>query len=111
MQIVIDIPDRKYKDIMTNNGYTIGQLANYIKNGTPLPKGHGRIKDLDKIEWYGCTTAFDCPHKDRECKDCDRAECRKTQVDDIPTIIEADMESEAAKMSENPTGSESEGEG
>lgn len=59
---------------------------------TPLPKGHGRLKDIDKIEWYGCTTAFDCPHKDRECKDCDRAECGKTQVDAIPTIIEAESE-------------------
>ena len=67
-------------------------LAECVKRGVPLPKGHGRIKDIDKIEWYGCTTAFDCPHKDRECKDCDRAECRKTQVDDIPTIIEAESE-------------------
>lgn len=66
-------------------------LYNAIKNGTPLPKGHGKIKDINEIEWYGCTTAFDCPYKDKECKDCDKAECSKTQVDDIPTIIEADV--------------------
>lgn len=65
-------------------------LAECVRRGIPLPKGHGRLKDIDKIEWYGCTTEFDCPHKSRECKDCDRAECSKTQVDDIPTIIEAD---------------------
>lgn len=67
-------------------------IADAIKNGTPLPKGHGKLKDVDKIEWYGCTTAFDCPYKERECKDCDKAECSKTQVDDIPIIIEAESE-------------------
>ena len=90
MQIVIDIPDRIYKRQGYLNIIDSDILRNALKNGTPLPKGHGRIKDIDKIEWYGCTTEFDCPHKDRECKDCNRAECSKTQVDAIPTIIEAD---------------------
>jgi hypothetical protein len=95
MQLVIDIDEDTYKDIKKGKVYSSirdvpQESVLAIANGTPLPKGHGRLKDIDKIEWYGCTTAFDCPHKDRECKDCDRAECSKTQVDDIPTIIEAD---------------------
>lgn len=92
MQLVIDIPEEYYKAIkeIPNEQCTADMLI--IKNGTPLPKGHGRLKDIDEIEWYGCTSAFDCPHKDRKCKDCDRAQCRKTQVDEIPTIIEADKE-------------------
>ena len=95
MQIVIDIPteiyeasqilDVKYED-------TVQIPLEVIANGTPLPEGHGKLKDVDKIEWYGCTTAFDCPYKERECKDCNKAKCSKTQVDDIPTIIEADKE-------------------
>lgn len=93
MQIVIDIDEMYYEiikyDVEHGSKYNPFKL---IANGTPLPKGHGRIKDIDKIEWYGCTTEFDCPHKERECKDCDRAECSKTQVDAIPTIIEADKE-------------------
>lgn len=92
--IVIDIPEEIYNDIKTHPFFLsdIPAIERAIRNGIPLPKGHGRLKDIDKIEWYGCTTAFDCPHKDRECKDCDRAECSKIQVDEIPTIIEADKE-------------------
>ena len=96
MQIVINIDEEVYNRTLTYKD--IPEIANLllyaVANGVPLPKGHGRLKDIDKIEWYGCTTAFDCPHKDRECKDCDRAECSKTQVDDIPTIIEADRSEE-----------------
>lgn len=102
MQIVINIDDNIYKRALVYKCVhfpdiddLLSSLITAVDNGTPLPKGHGRIKDIDKIEWYGCTTEFDCPHKDRECKDCNRAECSKTQVDDIPTIIEADkVESE-----------------
>lgn len=47
MQIVIDI-DEDYVRIINKNG-----ASNYpeevIKNGTPLPKGHGRIMDVDKV--------------------------------------------------------------
>ena len=54
------------------------------------------MKDIDKIDWFGCTTILECPHYHLECKDCNRAECSKSQVDAIPTIIEADKaESEA----------------
>lgn len=90
-QGIIDGKNDKPRNIVRSFQATI---TDAIKKGTPLPKGHGKIKDIDEIEWYGCTTAFDCPYKDRECKDCDKAECSKTQVDDIPTIIEADTESE-----------------
>ena len=61
-----------------------------ISNGTPLPKGHGKIIDADKIEWFGCTSEEDCLYKERECKTCSRAECYKQQVDKIPAILEAD---------------------
>lgn len=97
IELVIRISKDIYQDIIENGliyDEDNEEVTDVIKNGTPLPKGHGRLKDIDKIEWYGCTTAFDCPHKNRECKDCDRAECSKTQVDDIPIIIEADKEGE-----------------
>jgi hypothetical protein len=104
MQVMINISKDDFEEIcmqarmVEDTGSLFGRIRKAIFHGTQIPKGHGRLKDIDKIEWYGCTTAFDCPHKDRECKDCDRAECSKTQVDDIPTIIEADKaESEGKK--------------
>jgi hypothetical protein len=50
MQIVIDIPDRIYK-IVQNRTLNITDdkiLENALKNGTPLPKGHGRLIDADE---------------------------------------------------------------
>ena len=51
MKIVIDIPDKDYKDII--DGYAYQELADelieYVKNGTVLPKGHGNLVDADKV--------------------------------------------------------------
>lgn len=58
MQIVIDIPEEDYnfiKDLQFYNserrsGKTIEKnIINGIKNGTPLPKGHGRLIDGDVL--------------------------------------------------------------
>lgn len=54
MQIVIDIPKEivewinKYSDyIKIFNDGKMGVVVDAIKNGTPLPKGHGRLIDAD----------------------------------------------------------------
>ena len=45
MQIVIDIPKRMYEKICDN---TLGiEIFDAIRNGTPLPKGHGDLIDVD----------------------------------------------------------------
>ena len=45
MKIVIDIPEEKYKVIQDGNycGVLNDELYYAVKNGTPLPKGHGRL--------------------------------------------------------------------
>lgn len=52
MQIVIDIPEDAYKQIM-EFGFlenTHGKICyKAINNGTPLPKGHGRLIDADEL--------------------------------------------------------------
>ena len=99
MQIVINIPEKTVNEIKDNVMFAdtipseiLWDVTGAIVNGTPIPKGHGDLMDRDKIDWYGCTTEEDCPYKDRDCKDCMRAECYKPQVDALPTIIEADKE-------------------
>lgn len=49
MQIVIDIPDRIYKRQGYLNIIDSDILRNALKNGTPLPKGHGRLIDANNI--------------------------------------------------------------
>lgn len=105
MQIVIDIDEGLYKkiyseaEIMIYGGMRSGKtllatLLRSIRNGTPIPKGHGRLIDADVLEWYGCTSEAECTYKNRKCKDCDMAECSKRQFDSISTIIEATEEQE-----------------
>ena len=52
MQIVIDIPDYDYKQIKEyyEKNDTVEATYSYIYHGTPLPKGHGRMGDLDALE-------------------------------------------------------------
>ena len=52
MQIVIDILEEEYEKIKSmyiHNNATAADLRRIIANGTPLPKGHGNLKDVDSI--------------------------------------------------------------
>lgn len=51
IELVIKIPDEEYKKISNSNPSYADDFSIYyaIKNGTPLPKGHGRLGDLGKI--------------------------------------------------------------
>jgi hypothetical protein len=52
MQIVIDIPEETYEYWKNHSHEYV--LAEAIKNGTPLPKGHGRLIDADALEKKMC---------------------------------------------------------
>ena len=60
MKLIIDIPEEEYKQII-NFGFletTHGKMCyKAIKNGTPLPKGHGKLIDADEIQFEN--TEFD----------------------------------------------------
>lgn len=47
MQIVIDISKEAY-DFIKRTGYHTQSLYEAIKNGTPLPKGHGDLIDVNR---------------------------------------------------------------
>ena len=78
VELVIKIPEKIYESIM--DGTYCGTLYQELKNGTILPKGHGRLIDADALlkdvrdnsESY---FADDFAHE---------------WVDVAPTIIEAD---------------------
>lgn len=46
MKLVIDIHEKDYHSVMYSNHVPYG-VVYAIKNGIPLPKGHGRLKDVD----------------------------------------------------------------
>ena len=54
MKIIIDIDDELYRIIkdpkQVPTMYHAGKIWNALENGTPIPKGYGRLGDLDKLE-------------------------------------------------------------
>ncbi|MDT3387706.1 MAG: hypothetical protein LIR46_08110 [Bacteroidota bacterium] len=85
MELVIKISKKDYETLINKNDSTtpsmIARMNLYkaLKNGTPLPKGHGDLKDIDAInideeDFY-------------EGADYVRA---IEAIIDAPTIIEAD---------------------
>ena len=49
MQIVIDINDEIYKEILNGKDGWYSYVHGLIKVGIPLPKGHGRLIDADRV--------------------------------------------------------------
>ena len=47
MKLIIDIPEKLYNKMKTYQGLDDTYVA--VKHGTPLPKGHGNLKDVDKF--------------------------------------------------------------
>ena len=83
MKIIIDIPEDRYKDIqriasVQLEKYNFQTAEQIIANGTPLPKGHGRLVDADALYDQYAYADYDFD---------------KT-LEYAPTIIEADTESE-----------------
>ena len=48
MKLIIDIPNYNL-DGVQNGSIACGQILKAVKNGTPLPKGHGRLIDADDL--------------------------------------------------------------
>ena len=84
-KIVIEMPTMLYLALKLDGVWGYPRLTEAIRNGTPLPKGHGRIIDESKIT----RIAF---HEECEgelgCK-TGRLVLGET---DAPTIIEAEEE-------------------
>lgn len=94
MRVVVDIPNWLYNAIMTHREPQYSQsLGDAVRDGTPLPKGHGRIIDesqISSVEYHeeieNIGTLFEIVHMIIDSTDA-------------PTIIEADTgETECQKL-------------
>lgn len=82
MQIVANIDDNLYTRLFDNgdtDAMDMQKACAAIRKGTPLPKGHGRIGDLDRLY-----DVFE--------RNVVSADAFKELFDHAPTIIEADKE-------------------
>lgn len=88
MQIIIDIPEQIYLNAKTEKLCGAEVIVNAIKNGTPLPKGHGRLIDAEKLKE---TMDIYLSHSTwSEGVEKALIWCRDEFIDDEPTIIEAE---------------------
>ena len=105
MKLIIDIPEDRYKDIqriasVQLEKYHFQTAEQIIANGTPLPKGHGRLIDADEFEeLFAKMCPSDCGACDPKRKTDGRGRWYDTcsLIDVAPTVIEADTESEEGK--------------
>lgn len=83
MQIIIDIPEDLYKEIKEYGIEHNYILTKAISNCLIIPKNHGRLIDADKLEMRDIAPeAWYSPMWGLEMQD----------IEDAPTIIEADKE-------------------
>lgn len=95
MQIVIDIPEMAYnllKSDETIDWLDAENILNRIVEGVVLPKGHGRLGDLDKLEKDIQNYHDDCAKTSEYTRL--GFETAIAVVEDAGTIIEADNESD-----------------
>lgn len=89
MQIVIDIDKNLYnavKDPSIDSGYYANECYNAVLCGTPLPKGHGALKDVTNL-MRGLYTDMQTIEETFTSSDV-----YKMIDEECPTIIEADKE-------------------
>lgn len=91
MQIVIEIPNGLYANLQKihNGSIASKRLLDCVRNGTPLPKGHGRLIDADNAISKICGSSCGC-----HLEECGHDEpCFSvTRIESVQTIIEADTE-------------------
>ena len=87
MQIVIDIPDSLYENILICWENIHPKVWKILKDGTMLPKEHGRLVDADAI-------ITEAKEKMKYPLNYKYMECVIAHMNLAPTVIEADKESE-----------------
>jgi hypothetical protein len=101
MKLVIDIPEEEYNALYTfYHGYKYphtlgldGRIYCAVANGVILPKGHGRLMDMNEIY----KALHDEIEREKDCADEEYLEGIRNAyaiVDTSHAIIEADEEAE-----------------
>lgn len=82
MQLVIDIPDKIYEMVMNTGTYGCYRFnsTKAIREGKPLPKGHGKLKDVSDLT----------PDSEWDFYGEEYIAVSMGQIKSAPTIVEAD---------------------
>ena len=92
VEVLVRIPKKDFEELQSNYVWW-GKHGEYIKKGTVLPKGHGRLVDAEKIarEVNRAWTLWE-----KKGEDCYLfADVLTPMLISQPTVIEADKDGDA----------------
>lgn len=96
MKLIINIPEDRYNEILKDDYIPDGNFRRNciqaIKNGTPLPKGYGRLIDADKLELDYDWCEYD--NDNGQLVVLGYQAYSDNAINTAPTVIEADKENE-----------------
>lgn len=86
MEIVIKITEEDYERVKKKFQMSMNIMANAIAHGTPLPKEHGRLSDIDELvknilKEYGVNSIHELPQDIKMFYD--------KFINSAPTILDA----------------------
>ena len=98
MEIVIRLTEDDYKKVQDGRA-AVTVMRNAIRDGTPLPKGHGRLIDADALKTsYGLEGATKYGNESKEQIEHSYSTMMMYEIVDMldyaPAIIEEDEEAE-----------------
>ena len=96
MRLVVDLNDEVYNNMVVKNEYTerdVIAVHNALMGATRIPEGHGRLIDADALEYF-CEFEKCIQKTGIGCNHCQYHTITEYEIDNSPTIIEADKESE-----------------
>lgn len=87
MKLIIDIPEKLYKNVVedTKRGFIGSDVWIAVANGIPLPKGHGRLVDENYV-------IAELVYRKKLLAD-DVTCGQVTEIFDSAVVVDADMES------------------
>lgn len=96
MKVVIDIPEKMYTSLELGSfgmKYNVYDLAGCVMHGTPLPTGHGELKDTDNIKKeILCRKYSDSFCEEHHIDHSINTEIALSIIDNAPTIIDKEGE-------------------
>lgn len=87
VEVLVRIPKKEFEELQSNYVWW-GKHGEYIKKGTVLPKGHGRLVDADAITKH--VEIF----KQSFVINYDKLTGKSSIACTVPSVIEADKEEE-----------------
>ena len=96
MHVVIDIPDGVYKAIK-NSTKPLYYIEHLVQEGTPLPKGHGRLIDADAF-----ITTLEDASKRQNYKEL-LIDNHFLSVDDVFEAVIASLQNKGLAEGDSPT--------